>query len=148
MTESDERATDRWPMAGDAASPRASRAVVVLVAEDEAPIAEIVATILRDMDALPLVASHGREALALARQHAPVLVITDLMMPLMNGAELIAALRAEAQAEGASPPPVILMTAGGVEQASGVGADAVLTKPFDLGALEAQVRRYLPTVAH
>jgi CheY-like chemotaxis protein len=124
------------------------RAVVVLVAEDEEPIAEIVTTILRDMDALPLVASHGQEALALARQHAPVLVITDLMMPLMNGAELIAALRAEAQAEGAPPPPVILMTAGGIERASGVGADVVLPKPFDLEALEAQVRRYLPTIVH
>jgi CheY-like chemotaxis protein len=85
MSGFDERATGRRPTVNPAATPGASRAVVVLIAEDEEPIAEIVTTILRDMDALPLVASHGQEALALARQHAPVLAITDLMMPLMNG---------------------------------------------------------------
>lgn len=124
-----------------------SRSVVVLIAEDEEPIAEIVATILRDMDATPLVAAHGQEALALARQHAPALVITDLMMPLMDGAELIAALHAEAKAEGTAPPPVILMTAGGGERATRAGADVVLPKPFDLAALEVQVRRYLPLIS-
>lgn len=123
-----------------------SRSVVVLVAEDEESIAEIIATILREMEATPLIAAHGREALALARQHTPALVITDLMMPLMDGAELIAALRAEARAEGETPPPVILMTAGGVERAREAGADVVLSKPFDLGALEEQVRRYLPLI--
>jgi CheY-like chemotaxis protein len=117
--------------------------VLVLIAEDEEPIAEIIATIIREMDATPIIASHGREAFALVQQIEPALVITDLMMPLMDGAELIAALRAKAGESGAHPPPVILMTASGRENALSIGADAFLPKPFDLEALETLLRRYL-----
>ena len=123
--------------------PRSLRSVLVLIAEDEEPIAEIIATIIREMDAIPLIASHGREAFALAQQREPALVITDLMMPLMDGAQLIAALRARAVENGVEPPPVILMTASGLESATATGADAFLPKPFDLEALEALLRRYL-----
>ena len=119
------------------------RSVLVLIAEDEEPIAEIIATIIREMDATPIIASHGREAFALAQQIEPALVITDLMMPLMDGAELIAALRAKAGENGSKPPPVILMTASGRENALSTGADAFLSKPFDLEALETLLRRYL-----
>ncbi len=100
-----------------------ARAVLVLLAEDEEPIAESIATVIRDLDATPIVAAHGREALALARQTAPALIITDLMMPLMDGAELIATLRAEAAEGGTRPPPDILMTASGRENAARAGAD-------------------------
>ncbi|CAA9558870.1 MAG: hypothetical protein AVDCRST_MAG18-909 [uncultured Thermomicrobiales bacterium] len=120
-----------------------ARAVLVLVAEDEEPIAEIIATVIQELDATPIVAAHGREALALARQAAPALIITDLMMPLMDGAELIATLRAEAAERGTQPPPVILMTASGRENAARAGADVVLPKPFDLAALEDLLRHYL-----
>ncbi len=123
--------------------PRSLRSVLVLIAEDEEPIAEIIATIIRDMNATPIIASHGREAFALAQQREPALVITDLMMPLMDGAQLIAALRARAAENGVPPPPVILMTASGRENATTTGADAFLSKPFDLEALEALLRRYL-----
>lgn len=122
---------------------RPARSVLVLIAEDEEPIAEIIATIIREMDATPIIAAHGREAFALAQQSEPALVITDLMMPLMDGAELIAALRAKAQEEGVQPPPVILMTASGRNNVATIGADAFLPKPFDLEALEVLLRRYL-----
>jgi DNA-binding response OmpR family regulator len=122
---------------------RSPRSVLVLIAEDEEPIAEIIATIIREMDATPIIASHGREAFALAQQSEPALVITDLMMPLMDGAQLIAALRAKAAESGVQAPPVILMTASGLENANSIGADAFLPKPFDLEVLEALLRRYL-----
>lgn len=125
------------------ATTRSLRSVLVLIAEDEEPIAEIIATIIREMDATPVIASHGREAFALAQQSQPALVITDLMMPLMDGAQLIAALRAKAEEDGVQAPPVILMTASGLANATSTGADAFLPKPFDLEALEALLRRYL-----
>ena len=136
----EEHANQIAPPRGDQ---RPFRSVLVLIAEDEEPIAEIIATIIREMDATPIIASHGREAFALAQQIEPALVITDLMMPLMDGAELIAALRAKAGESGAHPPPVILMTASGRENALSIGADAFLPKPFDLEALETLLRRYL-----
>ena len=71
---------------------------LVLIAEDEEPIAEVVATVVEDAGYTPLLAAHGREALELARAKQPALLITDLMMPYLSGAELIAALRSDAAA--------------------------------------------------
>jgi CheY-like chemotaxis protein len=121
----------------------AGSAPLVLVAEDELVIAEIISLIVADGGAAPLLASDGARALELARAKRPALVITDLMMPAMDGAELIAALRADAEAAGHAPPPVILMTAAGAARARGIPADALLLKPFDVDDLEALVRRFL-----
>lgn len=127
------------------ASARATpQQVLVLIAEDDAPIADVIAFIVEEARCTPVLARHGKEALALAERHWPALVITDLMMPLLDGAGLIAALRAAAARRNTPPPPVILLTAAGALRAEGLDADAVLHKPFDLGALDALVRRFLP----
>ncbi len=116
---------------------------VVLIAEDERAIAEIVRVVVEDAGYRPVLAAHGRQALDMARIEHPALVVTDLMMPHMTGAELIAALRADAAPDGGVRAPVILMTAVNPSQARAAGADAVLYKPFDLDALEALLRRFL-----
>src|SRR5579875_3614881 len=71
---------------------------VILIAEDEPPIADLVAEVVADLGCTPLLAGDGRRALELARERRPALLITDLMMPYVSGAQLIAALRAEAAA--------------------------------------------------
>jgi len=116
---------------------------VVLIAEDERAIADIVRVVVEDAGYRPVLAAHGRQALEMARIEHPALVVTDLMMPHMTGAELIAALRADAAPDGGVRAPVILMTAVNPSQARVAGADAVLYKPFDLDALEALLRRFL-----
>jgi len=75
-------------------------------------------------------AHHG--VVALERVHAsrPDLVITDLMMPVMGGRELIERLRSDP--ETASIPIVVLSANGNLEAGS---ADAALSKPFDLDEL-------------
>lgn len=120
-----------------------SQSPLVLIAEDEEPIAEAIALIVEDAGYTPLVAAHGKQALELVRSHRPALVITDLMMPHLDGAELIAAIRAAAQQDGHAPPPIILMTAAGMKRAYGADADAVLRKPFELDELEALLFRFL-----
>jgi CheY-like chemotaxis protein len=117
--------------------------LVVLIVEDEEPIADALAFLVEDCGYVPLRASHGKEALALARANHPRLVITDLMMPIMDGRELIAALRADAAANGNSAPIIILTTAGGFTYAQNTGADLVLRKPFDIAEIEALLARYL-----
>ena len=114
----------------------------VLVADDDASIAEVVADTIALMGHRVRIATDGRHALELVRAIRPALVVTDLMMPMLDGAGLIVALRAEAAAAGQPPPPVILMTAAAAIPA-GAGADAVLRKPFDLLALEELVTRLL-----
>ena len=90
---------------------------LVLIAEDEKSIADVVEQVVEDAGYRPLVALHGRQALALARDRWPALLITDLMMPHLNGADLIGALHAEAAATCRVVPPAILMTAASVMMA-------------------------------
>ena len=116
---------------------------VVLIAEDEGPIAAILATVVAEAGYSPHVARHGRQALEMAREQWPALVITDLMMPYLNGAELIAALRGDAAREGHPAVPVILLTAGSMKVGRAAGADVVLPKPFDLVQVEALLDRFL-----
>jgi DNA-binding response OmpR family regulator len=115
----------------------------VLIVEDEEPIAEALAYLVEHCGYAALRAAHGKEALELARVNHPMLVITDLMMPVMNGRELIAALRADAAQNGNDPPTIILTTAGGFNYAQHTGADAVLHKPFDVSEIESLLIRYL-----
>jgi CheY-like chemotaxis protein len=115
----------------------------VLIAEDEEPIAETLAMLVEDCGYTPLIANNGRQALELARARHPALVITDMMMPYMDGVELIAALRQDASKEARAPIPTILLSAAGFKRMMAAGADAILSKPFDLDELEALIRRFL-----
>jgi CheY-like chemotaxis protein len=121
---------------------------VVLIAEDEVTIAETLAMIVEDAGYTPILARDGREALALARQHHPDLIITDLMMPFLNGADLIAAIHGDATAQGAAPPPVVVVTAASRARAEASGATIVIVKPFDVTMIESALRRLLPGDAH
>jgi two-component system chemotaxis response regulator CheY len=122
---------------------RSRTPALVLIAEDEEPIAETVSYVVEDAGYTPLVAAHGRQALELARAQRPALLITDLMMPHLDGADLIAALRADAAADGLGALPVIVLTAAGLPQALAAGGDVVLRKPFELRELEALLHRFL-----
>ncbi len=125
-------------------TPDASQSLrAVVIADDEESIADAVAMLIEEVGLAPLIAPNGKVALELARAHHPVLVITDLMMPIMDGAKLIAALRAEAQADGHHPPPILLLSAAPASVASEAQADAYLSKPFDLRALEESIERLL-----
>ena len=116
---------------------------LVLIVDDEAAIVETLAEFMKELGYVSLVAYNGLQALEFARQRWPSLVITDLMMPVLDGARLIEALRAEAALRSVSSPPVILLTAVGVRAINGVHADATLAKPFDLDKLEAVIQRLL-----
>ena len=117
--------------------------IVVLIAEDEETIAETLAMIVEDAGYLPVVAHDGREALALAQQQRPDLIITDLMMPYLSGADLIAAIRAEAEAKGFDPPPILVVTAVSLARAAEAQADAVVAKPFNITTIETMIERLL-----
>jgi two-component system, chemotaxis family, chemotaxis protein CheY len=123
-------------------SPAETEPVLILIADDEEPIVEMLAAFVEDLGHTPLVAQNGQQALSLAREHWPALIITDLMMPMLSGAELILSLRAEA-AHGRAAPPIVLLTAGSARAANQLQVDALLLKPFDLDQLEQVIRRLL-----
>jgi DNA-binding response OmpR family regulator len=124
-------------------SPVKTDPVLILIADDEEPIVEMLAAFVEDLGYTPLVAQNGQQALELARERWPTLIITDLMMPMLNGADLIMALRAEAAAHERVAPPVVLLTAGSARATSNLHVDALLFKPFDLDELERVIRGLL-----
>lgn len=117
--------------------------VLVLVVEDERSIAGFVAEVVEEAGYTPVVATNGHEALEKARERWPALVVTDLMMPHLDGAGLIQALKKEATAGQRAVPPIILMTAASTAYAGRVDADALLRKPFNLDELEELLHRFL-----
>jgi len=106
-----------------------------LVVDDEADMRFLVAVTLEAAGYDVVEAAHGGAGLDEARRSRPRLVITDRMMPVMGGAELIEQLRAD---EGTACIPIVMLTAtpGGEPR-----ADAVLTKPFDHDELIELVHR-------
>jgi CheY-like chemotaxis protein len=83
-------------------------------------------------------AINGREAIALVARHPPDLVISDVMMPVMDGQELCRWVKREL----VTPPPVILTSSIDARMVRDAGADAFVRKPFDLEELEEAVRQY------
>jgi CheY-like chemotaxis protein len=104
----------------------------ILVVEDEEPVQQLVADLLEDEGYEVLVAPDGAQGLAIAREAAPDLVITDLMMPVLSGTELCRRLRDDARTRDV---PIIVMSAAGRAPAEQAGPIAFLAKPFDLDAL-------------
>jgi CheY-like chemotaxis protein len=112
---------------------------MILIVDDEAPIRELLAWVLRDLGYQVQEAINGRDAMALATSHPPDLVISDVMMPIMGGTELCRWVKRELE----PAPPVILTSSVGGHVARGTGADAFVRKPFDLDELEQAVRQHL-----
>jgi DNA-binding response OmpR family regulator len=113
--------------------------VPILVVEDDPGIRQGIADFLAFEGYAVDVAVNGEEALAYLRDRRPTLVVLDLVMPVMNGPQLLEHLRREGLAEGV---PVAVMTAAMPGASSLPTADAYLSKPFDLEELLAVVGRH------
>ena len=114
----------------------------ILVVDDELGSAEVLSLILEEEGFRTFCAVNGQLGLAQARAEVPDLVIADYMMPLMNGAEMSRALRADAQFAHTK----IILNSGLPEAAVREhfdGYDAFLRKPFKVDALLSLVRGFL-----
>ncbi|MEX0991719.1 MAG: response regulator transcription factor [Actinomycetota bacterium] len=114
---------------------------LVLIVEDEAPLAETVQFNLEREGYRVVVAEDGRRGIDLFRQQAPALIILDLMLPEVAGLDVCRAIRAE------SDVPIIMVTAKDSEadKVAGLelGADDYVTKPFSVRELVSRVRANL-----
>lgn len=117
---------------------------VVLVADDDADIRELVTFRLERAGYELLVASDGEEALQLALERRPDLAILDLMMPKRDGYDVTRAIRADVSTQRM---PVILLTArvqeADVTRGFDAGADDYMKKPFSPQELQARVQAVL-----
>ncbi|MEO8034245.1 MAG: ATP-binding protein, partial [Acidobacteriota bacterium] len=115
----------------------------ILLADDNADMRDYVARLLSDRWLVETVAD-GTAALALARAHPPDLVLADVMMPGLNGFELLEQLRGDARTRTV---PVVFLSARAGEEARvdglQAGADDYLAKPFSARELIARVSTHL-----
>ncbi|GAA0258174.1 MULTISPECIES: response regulator [Pseudomonas] len=114
----------------------------ILVVDDEYLIADILGFALEDEGFMVVTASNGRKALDVLERERPSLIITDFMMPVMDGQQLAEAVRA---LPSVNHLPIILMSGAqahiGMERSDLF--DAVLAKPFKIDLIVAEVRRLL-----
>ncbi len=131
------------PIAEGVEKVRARHQPVVLIVEDNADVRAYIVEQLHDQYQL-LEAADGQTALEIARTELPDLLISDLMMPIMDGVALTQQLKSD---ERTSHIPVILLTAkaGQPDRLQGLetGAEAYLTKPFDAAELRLVVRKII-----
>ena len=120
--------------------PTTSQPERVLIVEDDAPTRAGLAELVRTWGFVTEAASNGEEALKLVTTFRPAIVVTDMVMPRMNGLELLKALKEEAE-----QLKVIMLTAqGSVETAVEAvkdGAEDYLTKPVDTQKLKLLLER-------
>ena len=102
----------------------------ILIAEDEYSIATLLRDILEDEGYTVILAQNGKEALDLLGTTRPALVLTDVMMPILDGFALCRAIQANPAYQAI---PVIVMSAiVGSLSSDGCRAIGFLKKPFDL----------------
>ena len=127
--------------------PRDEQSSLVLVADDDGVTRAIVSSWLKRAGYEVIAAADGDEALELAREREPDLLLVDVTMPGRDGYEVCRAI----QAESATPPPVIFLTAHTQTDARVAGLDAgavdYIVKPFANEELVARVRAALRTKA-
>jgi two-component system phosphate regulon response regulator PhoB len=109
-----------------------TKQLIILIVEDEAHIRKVLEYNLK-LDGFEVcMAEDGATGLRLVREKSPDVILLDWLMPVMNGLQVLAELKADSNTEHI---PVFMLTAKGmlndVTQALETGADDYITKPFN-----------------
>jgi len=122
----------------------AERGTRILVVDDEPFIVETLRFALEKAGYSCLVAFDGEEALKIARDEKPGLILLDIMLPRLNGFQICRLLKFDEQYRHI---PIIMITARAQERdrllGREIGADEYVTKPFELPALLQSIARHL-----
>jgi DNA-binding response OmpR family regulator len=119
----------------------------ILVIEDDDATRDLLRQILEELNVRVLLEARGEVGLERARDEHPNLVLVDLILPGLDGAAVVRALKSDPATSGTK---VIVMSGGGHAdrvRAQQAGCDAFVAKPFDLDDLESTIRSFLPSLA-
>lgn len=116
----------------------------VLIVDDEKDIVETLKFILESEGLDCIVAYDGEEALNLAKNHNPDLIVLDVMLPKINGYKVCRLLKFDAKYKHI---PILMVTARTQEEdkiiGEETGADEYITKPFDIETITSLVKKYI-----
>ena len=115
----------------------------VLIVDDDPPIRNLLRQIFKRLGFEAREARDGVEAIAEVEEAMPRLIMLDLMMPRMNGWEVLSTLRERGLLDKV---PVVVLTAVGAGRTEGLseyGVRAILSKPFEIHDLTSTVRSIL-----
>jgi CheY-like chemotaxis protein len=110
----------------------------ILIVDDEFGIVEVLRDFLQDEGYRTAIALNGRQALELMALEPPALVLLDYMMPVMNGSEVLEAMKSTPEL---SEVPVVLMSASPPPSWRTLPTAGFLSKPFGLEELIEAVQR-------
>lgn len=105
----------------------------VLIVDDEQSLLFLLQQIVEEQGHKVLLAENGEQALKTVEQERPVLIITDVMMPVMDGYQLLAEVKTRPEF---STTKVVLISAAPINRRFEPKADAYLSKPYDLITIE------------
>lgn len=112
----------------------------VLVVEDEESLRELLCTIIEDLGHHVYGASNGKQALRILETEKPALVISDVMMPVMDGYTLLENIRLRNEWKFIK---VILISAAPINRLRAPWADAYVSKPYNIDGIEHLVEQFV-----
>jgi len=125
-------------------APETALARTILVVEDEKEIQDLLAHYLRKEGFSPILAADGESAILKARKERPDLVLLDILLPNVDGLEVLRAIRSD---DSIGRTPVVMLTAKGEETDRVVGlelgADDYIPKPFSPREVVARIKAIL-----
>lgn len=120
--------------------------MTAVVVEDDVELCLFIVNSLKSQYGKVLHAFNGKNGMILIRNHLPDIVISDVMMPMMNGFEICTAIKSSPQLQNI---PIILLTARvdepSIQLGYTYGADSYLSKPFDVVTLITRCKNLLRT---
>jgi CheY-like chemotaxis protein len=118
---------------------------MILIVEDEPLNMKLIRSVLQVSGYTTLEATDGKQALDMAREKMPDLILMDIQMPVMDGLEATKILKSDPATESI---PIIALTAfamqGDREKAIGAGFNDYMSKPIDIQLFLKKVVEYLP----
>ncbi|MEY3219678.1 MAG: hypothetical protein RIT27_1035 [Pseudomonadota bacterium] len=124
--------------------PATPRAATILIVDDLETNLNILYVLVHSLGHLPVLAKNGKEALAALQKHRPDLILLDILMPDMNGYEVLATIRQSTQFRRL---PIVVISAisemDSIVKCIQLGADDYLTKPLNKILLEARIQNCL-----
>lgn len=118
----------------------------ILVVEDETPMRRMLSAVLQQANLVVIEAGNGEKGLELALKERPAMIVTDNLMPIMNGVDMIAELRRDTW--GATVPVILMTNVNSMEAVnkvlqSGGSTDYVMKGDVQLDQVVAMVRQRL-----